>query len=370
MDLYIDRDELGRHLERVQRIIERRSTHPILGCVLLKAEGQSVRLTATDSEVAFVGECAANVKSGGEVAVDATNLFQVIRSLPESTVSLAVKAGNRLEVSSGKSSFKLPGFAATEFPTLPAFDGRGIAKVDQAVLRRLVDQAAFSVASDDVRYGLNGAHVEIREAGGLRILRFIATDGHRLSAAEGPYEGEIAVTPRMLIPRKALAVMRKLLEGDGSVDLSFGQGAVRLQVPSQTFWFRMLDGEFPDYEAVVPTEHKHRIVLDRWALQAALKRVSVLALDRARPVRFQFEAQELQVQLHNTDKGEVTDAIPCELEGDPVKVGFNVRYLQDILGVLATDKVVLQLAHPLAPCLVRGQGDETAFFVVMPMRLD
>ncbi len=373
MDLYIDRDELGRGLARVQGIIERRSTHPLLSHVLLHAREGGLRMTATDTEVAYIGDLQANVTKPGQLTVDAASLFQVVRALPEATVQLVATGNKRLEVKSGRSQFKLPGFAAEEFPALPAFDARGSARMKEGTLRRLVEQTAFSVATDDVRYGLNGAHLEeVTTAAGEKRLRMVATDGHRLGAAEGAFEGTLALSPRMLVPRKALGVMRKLLEGEEEeVEIGFGDGAIRLSRPEQTFWFRLLDGEFPDYHAVVPTENKHRAMARREDLGAALKRVGILVQDRARAVKFAFSTEgELEIEVQNADRGEVREVVPIELEGAAIQVGFNARYLADVIAVLRGERVSLELAHPLAPCLVRDPEQDDAFFVVMPMRLD
>jgi len=371
MDLYIDRDELSRGLARVQGIIERRSTFPMLSHVLFHAHSEGLRITATDTEVAYIGELGANVQKPGELAVDAANLFQIIRALPEPTVHLVAVPGNRLDISCGRSQFRLPGAAAADFPAMAAFDSRGSAKVAEGVLRRLVEQTSFAVAAEDHRFGLNGAHVEDRSKDGKSAMRMVSTDGHRLSAAEGAIEGTVAVPQRMLVPRKALAVLRKLLEGDEeTVELAFGDNAVKLSRPGHTFWFRLLDGEFPDYEAVVPKEAKHRILVGREELSSALKRVAILVQDRARAVKFSFTESELEISVHNVDRGEITETLPVELEGEPVTAGFNVRYLQDVLAVLPGSAVRLELGHALAPCLIRDPERDDAFFVIMPMRLD
>lgn len=373
MDLYIDRDALSRGLARVQGIIERRSTQAMLSHVLLHAREGGLRMTATDTEVAYIGDLEANVEQGGQLAVDANNFFQVVRALPDPTVQLTTGPGNRLEVRSGRAYFKLPGFPAEEYPPLPAFDATGSARLSEGELRRLVEQTAFSVAQDDVRYGLNGAHLEEVQSDSGARLRMVATDGHRLSSAEADFEGELVITPRTLVPRKALAVMRKLLEGeDEAVEVSFGQGAIHLATrnESERFWFRLLEGEFPDYHAVVPKENKYLAAIRRDELTSALRRVMILIQERARAVKFAFDDTELRIEVQNSDRGEVKEEVPIELEGEPITVGFNARYLLDILSVISGDRVVLELAHPLAPCLVRDPDDERAFFVVMPMRLD
>jgi DNA polymerase-3 subunit beta len=371
MELYIDREELGRGLARVQSIIERRSTQPMLANVLLHARDGSLRVTATDSEVAYLGELAANVKAEGHVAVDAAQLFQVIRALPEATVRLKLGEALRLEVESGRASFRLPGTAAEDFPVLPPFKAAATATLAERDLRRLVDQVQFSVATEDVRWGLNGAHLEEVQVGEESRLRMVATDGHRLACAEAPFTGSCRFASRMLVPRKALSVMRRLLEGEApEVQLDFGDGALQLRRPSESFWFRLLDGEFPDYKAVVPSDPRFIATLRRHDLTSALKRVMIVITDRSRPARFSFTEEEVELRVQNVDKGDVRETVPVELDGGPFVVGFNARYLSEALNALGGDRVVLSLANPLAPCLVRDPDRDDAWFVVMPMRLD
>lgn len=311
------------------------------------------------------------MKTEGQVAVDATQLFQIVRALPEPTVRLRLGEALRLEVESGRASFRLPGTAAEDFPVLPPFRSTATANLAERELRRLVDQVAFSVATEDVRWGLNGAHVEEVRVGEEARLRMVATDGHRLACAEAVFTGSCRFANRMLVPRKALAVMRKLLEGDApEVGLDFGEGALQLRRPGESFWFRLLDGEFPDYKAVVPTEPRFVATLRRSDLVSALRRVSIVITDRARPARFSFSEEEVEIRVQNVDKGEVRETLPVELDGGTFVVGFNARYLSEALGALAGDRVVLSLANPLAPCLVRDPDRDDAWFVVMPMRLD
>ena len=371
MDLYIDRNELSRGLARVQGVVERRSTSPVLSYVLLAANEDGLRVTATDTEVAFIGDLSANVEKKGELAVDAANLFQIIRSLSEPTVHLTLGSGQRLEIRSGQSFFRLPGVPAEEYPAIPAFNAQGVANMQTSVIRRLVEQSNFAVATDDSRYGLNGAHVEEINDDAGRRLRMVATDGHRLAASEGTYDGELAITPRMLMPRKALNVMRKLLDGhDEGIEIAFGEGTVRLKRPGQTFWFRLLDGEFPDYKAVLPAECKHKVLVKCSELSSALKRVGILIQERSRAVKFQFSDDQLEIASNSADRGEVKEVVAVELDGEPITMGFNISYLKDIIGVISGSTVQFEMSHQLGPCLIRDPNDASAFFVVMPMRLD
>jgi DNA polymerase-3 subunit beta len=338
---------------------------------LLAASESGLRVTATDTEVAFIGDLAANVEKNGELAVDANNLFQIVRSLSEPTVHLLLGAGQRLEIRCGKSFFRLPGVQAEEYPAIPAFNAQGVANMQTSVIRRLVEQSNFAVATDDSRYGLNGAHVEEINDDNGRRLRMVATDGHRLSASEGTFEGDLAITPRMLLPRKALNVMRKLFDGhDEAIEIAFGEGTIRLKRPGQVFWFRLLEGEFPDYKAVLPSECKHRVTMKCTDLASALKRAGILIQERSRAVRFHFSDDQLEIACQNVDHGEVKELVTVELDGDAITMGFNISYLKDILGVLSGQTIQFEMSHHLGPCLIRDPSDVSAFFVVMPMRLD
>ena len=209
MNLFIDRDAFARGLARVQGIVERRGPHPVLSHVLLHAREGGLRMTATDTEVAYIGDIAANVEQAGEIAVDAAHLFQVVRTLPDATVQLKVGAGSRLEITSGRAFFRLPGTAAEEYPSLQAFDAKGSIKLTESDLRRLVEQTSFAVATDDGRYGFNGAQIEEVEDNGAR-MRFVATNGHRLAASEVTFEAE-QVTSMVDGGKKFVEEMRRLL---------------------------------------------------------------------------------------------------------------------------------------------------------------
>lgn len=371
MDLYIDQDALGRALSRIQRVVEKRSTQPVLANVLLHARDGVLRLTATDTEVAYIGQVDANVTTPGELAVEADALFRIVRALPERTVHLKLGDRQRLHIAAGRASFDLNGLAAEEYPALPPFEARDRATVRDIDLQRAIEQTAFSIATEDVRWGINGAHVEQVDTDEGPRLRFVATDRHRLATSQIPFDGTIAFPSRMLIPRKALGVLQNLLRGsEDEVVLGFGENAMQVRRDADQFWFRLLDGEFPDYKAVVPTEHSHTVLVDRNELDNTLLRVTILLSERARPVRFRFEGDQITVDVDNVDRGHVEESLPCELDGEPITVGFNGRYLREVLKVMGGTRVRMQLSHALAPCLVTDPDDAGAFFVVMPMRLD
>jgi DNA polymerase-3 subunit beta len=372
MDLYIDRSELIRGLARVQGIVERRTTNIALAHVMLSAKGESLQLTATDTMLTLVARYGARVQVDGELSVDAQSFFQIARALPEPTVHLQMTAGNRLQVTCGNAVFQVVGMGAENFPPQSAPSEHATLRVSGGELRRIIEETAFSVSSDDNRYGLNGAHMEeIKTESGESRLRLVTTDGSRLSYSETSFEGEFGMGRRMLLPRKALSEVRKLVDDDSrSWDVAFGDREATFRTNDLTLTVRLVDGEFPDYRRVLPASHSRQVQLSREVFSNALKRVAIVASDRNHSVRFSFENNKLVLMADNVDLGEAREEIPVEMEGEPVATGFNVKYFQDILGATRGDRMTLLLGDALDPCIVRMPDCDDNLFVVMPMRLD
>ncbi|MBM4368627.1 MAG: DNA polymerase III subunit beta [Deltaproteobacteria bacterium] len=371
MDLLIHRDELVRALARAQGIAEKRSTSPILSSVLLQASGETLRATATDKAITLIADYAATIKTPGEVAVDATNFFQAAKVLRGDIVTLKLLDNGRLEVRSGSAVYNLTTFAATEFPVTPALDQARTMTVDAGGLRRTIDRVHFSVAGDDNRYGLNGAHVEDTSTTSGAVVRFVGTDGNRLSWAQAPYRGELGIGRKMLLPRKGLGEVRKLLEGyEGEVGISFGERAALVQWPGVLVHVRLLEADFPDYRQVLPTSFKRRAILEKDAFREALKSVSILATDASNSVKFQFSSEGLVLSARKLDAGDSKDEVPMEYSGEPIAMGFNARFVGEVLAVIDGTRVSVELGDALSPCIVRDMDDDSALFVVMPVRLD
>lgn len=372
MDFLIQRDELIRALTRASGIVEKRSSTPILSCVLIQATADGVRMTATDKALSFVGEFPATVSTAGEVAVDCANFFSIARVLPNETVHVKLGEGQRLEVRCGTSFFKLSSHAAADFPVTPPLDQSRTVRLTAGDLRKAISQTVFAVAAEDNRYGLNGAHVE-DVAGDTPVVRFVATDGNRLSWSQVPYSGELAIGRKMLLPRKALAEMARLLEGleaDTNVELAFGERAALFKVPFAQLHMRLLEADFPNYREVLPSTWKRRVVVDRNRFTDALRRVSVFAADSTHSVRFSFGAEGIRMAARKLDAGDSAEDLPAELTGEPIAMGFNARFVQDVLAALPEGFLTIELGDMLSPCIIRSQHDADATFVVMPVRLD
>lgn len=372
MDLYVEREQLIRGLGRVQGVVERRTTNPLMAHVLLSAEGDRLQMTASDNTLTLVADYPARVEQAGELSVDAQRLFQIARTLTEPTVHISLVKANRLHVVCGRAEFNVVGSSADDFPPVPARDDRGTLSVTGGDLRRLIEETLSSISTDDNRYGLNGGHMEeVTHSDGESRVRLVTTDGSRLSYAEASYEGEFAMGENVLLPRKALGELRKLADvDDARWSLSFGARSAAFSTEGLTLMVRLIDGQFPDYRQVLPPAARRRVTISRDRFAQALKRVGIMASDRNHSVRFAFEEDRCVLTAHNVDAGDVREELPADLEGTPIFTGFNVRYFQDILSATRGDTLVLELGEPLDPCLVRLPERDDCLFVVMPMRLD
>lgn len=371
MEFHIARDELIRALSRVQGIVERRSTNPIIANVLISASAdKGLVVTATDTEISFVGSYEARVEDAGEITVEAKHLFDIARSLPTPDVHLksAQDAPMEIEIRSGKAFFRIKGMPADNFPPVPKIGGEPTMKISSGELRKLIERTAFCISTDDTRSGLNGASVE--SPGDGRIV-LVATDGHRLGLAEGTFEGALDTEGGLLLPRKGLGELRKLSDdADTSFDVSFVQNQAVFRRPGLSISMRLLEGTFPDYRQVIPSQSSRAVVVDRNEFAAGLKRVSILAAERSHNVRFSVGDGVLGLQSNNTEFGSASEELDAVVDGEPLEVGFNARYFQDVLNVLGDERVKLEFGDALSPCLVTPVSDDVAMFVIMPMRLD
>lgn len=373
MEFRIAKDELIRALSRVQGIVEKRSTNPIIANVLLEAGSDGMKVSATDTEVSLVGHYAIECVQPGQLTLGARQLYEIARLVPTDTVSFRLPEGSFLmEISSGKAQFKVLGLAADDFPSVAGVaEGEGL-EIEAADLKSLVDKTLFSISGDDTRTGLNGAHVEQVERDGATFLRFVSTDGHRLSLAGRPHAGTWTAERSVLLPKKGLSELRKLVDvGDGPWRVVFSDTQAVFQRGTTAFSMRLLEGDFPDYKQVIPGGWQRRVLLQRDHLVQALRRVSILASEKSHPVRFHIKDGTVVITAKQPEAGEAREELEAQVEGSDLEIGFNARYFLDSLGVMDTDSISIEIGDSLSPCLVRpGEGSADEIFVVMPMRLE
>jgi DNA polymerase-3 subunit beta len=375
MELKIGAQELAKALGRSQGIVEKKSTMPILSHVLLEAKkGDQLVVSATDLDLAVSSDHACEVLKEGAVAVSARHLYEIVRALPEQTVTLKKAHNNYLEVKSGPSEFRIVGLPAEDFPALPRFDKVPFAAVDPALLLEMIERTFFAVSNDETRYNLNGVYFE--PAGDA--LRLVATDGHRLSLSERAVGATFGLKRGVILPKKGLAELKKLLaeaaeagEEQPEAKLGFVENSAIFRRPNVVLVMRLIEGLFPDYKQVIPKAGEKVFKVGRGRFLETLRRISLLSSDKAHAVKLDLSKDVLRVLSQNPDLGEAKEEVPVEYAGEPLKIGFNARYIMEVLGALKSNEVVFELADDLSPGVLKGgeEADQGFTAVVMPMRI-
>ncbi|HUY38054.1 MAG TPA: DNA polymerase III subunit beta [Candidatus Binataceae bacterium] len=380
MGLVIDRGALQTALAMMQGIVERRTTVPILGHVLLEPGSGSLKLSATDLEVGICTEIAARTAKDKSITLNARKLFEIVREAEGDEVKLDTLDNDWVELKCGRAKFKMMGLDPRSFPAMPS---QSAAKTENAaakkvlkaelgiastVLASMIDKTVFSVSPDEARYNLSGVYLEAAGPGGVRM---VATDGHRLSMVEREAPGFV-MEGGAIIPRKGLQELRKILDqtGDQDVKLSLDGQLAYMKRGSTEVSMRLVEGEFPDYRGVIPKESKHAIGVDRDALFAAIKRAAIFSNERYHGVKFALTSGSLTVSSTSPEMGEASESLDVDFRGEEFAIGFNANYLRDVLGVIPSgNKVELGLSDDVSPGVVRTEADTKFTYVVMPMRL-
>jgi DNA polymerase-3 subunit beta len=367
MEIKAKRGDLLATLYWTQSIVERRNTMPILANVMIEAQKSGLRITATDLEVGVRGSVEGEIIKEGTVTVSAKKLYEIVREVPNDQVHLKRLDNDWVEIRSGKSVFKIFGMDAKEFPQFPQFDSKGLSTTPASTVREMIERTIFSVSTDETRYSLNGVYIEQSEG---THVRMVATDGHRL-AFEEKQVGSLGLAKGVILPRKGLSELKKLLEsGDGAVSLGFKENMGLVSKDNVELFMRLIDGDFPDYSKVIPVGNPNIAKLDHEELLRALRRVSILSSERYKGIKMEFANGKLSISANNPDLGEAVEEIDADYKGKTIAIGFNARYLLDVLAVLGGEgEIEFQLKDELSPSVIRKAGVEGYLYVLMPMRL-
>lgn len=359
------RETILKPLQTVVGVVERRQTMPILSNVLLTAEGNKLAITATDLEVEMVAETEVKVDAKGEITVPGRKLHDIYRALPEASTVEMTLSGDRLTVKAGRSRFTLSTLRAADFPTVDEIAAKQTLRVKRSDLRRLVEKTHFSMAQQDVRYYLNGLLLETEK----KRLRAVATDGHRLALSEVDLLGAATRDEQLIVPRKGVLELSRLLEGEGEVELALGANHIRVQLDGIRLTSKLIDGRFPEYGRVVPSQPKNVVKADRNLLRQALQRTAILSNEKYRGVRLELSPNNVVLQANNPEQEEAVESLEVEYSGDTMEIGFNVNYLLDALAAVDSEQVEFGVTDANSSCLIREPGGDSTKFVVMPMRL-
>jgi len=369
MELSVSKADLLRELQFFQGIVERKNTIPILANILIDAKGSEVRLAATDLEVGLKSRCAAKIEKPGSLTLPAKKLFEIIKSLPDTDV-LIQEDKNGVKVAADRFESRLQTMSRDDFPAMPDSSGPGDATLPRDITRQMVAKTQFAITGEDTRYFLNGALLVLRP----KEMSMVATDGHRLALVTAPRESAPGAPDelRVIVQKKTLLELGRLLgEAGDEVIFEKGENHLFFRFADRVLVSRMIDGQFPAYERVIPKGNDKAVEFDRDRLTNAVKRVALLANERSRSVKFQIDAGEVTVTSNSSEFGEAKEVIPVEYSGPSVTICFNAQYVLDFLAVAETEVVVLQFKDEMSQAVMKpvGASGYDYTYVIMPMRI-
>ena len=368
MKVTIERAQLAKSLAHVHRVVERRNTIPILANVLLRASKSNVELKATDLDLEIVETAPGEGKQTGSTTVPAHMIYDIVRKLPEGAqVELQSAAdGTQLQVRAGRSKFTLQALPETDFQDLAAGEMTHSFSIASADLKRLIDRTQFAISTEETRYYLNGIYLHAIDD----KLRAVATDGHRLAQAEIKAPKGTKGMPGVIIPRKTVTEVQRLIDDAGDeVKIELSATKIRFSLGNAVLTSKLIDGTFPDYARVIPAANDKTLIVDKGEFMSAVDRVSTVSSERGRAVKLALTDGKLTLSVINPDSGSATEELEVEYGAEALDIGFNGRYLLDILQQVEGEKARLKLADPGSPTLIEDMETAGALYVLMPMRV-
>ncbi|WP_294297326.1 DNA polymerase III subunit beta [uncultured Sphingomonas sp.] len=371
MKATIERATLLKGLSHVQSVVERRNTIPILSNVLIDATGEgAIRLMATDLDLQVDETVPAAVDQPGTTTVSAHTLFDIARKLPEGSQVELTAAEGRLQIRAGRYNSSLPTLPRDDFPVIAEGELPTTFELPAETLKQIIDKTRFAISTEETRYYLNGIFLHVADDGGQPVLKAAATDGHRLARVTVPRPEGAEAMPDVIVPRKCVGELRKLLdEVDGSVGVSLSGSKIRFDLGQAILTSKLIDGTFPDYSRVIPTANDKLLKLDPRSFEEGVDRVSTIASEKTRAVKMALDRDKITLSVTSPENGAAIEEVPGDYASMPFEIGFNSRYLLDILNQIQGDSVEVHLADAAAPTLIRENDKSPALYVLMPMRV-
>jgi len=369
MKLSIERSALLKSLGHMQSVVERRNTIPILSNVLLEANADRLSLTASDLDLWMLEEIEASVQQEGGTTVPVQTLYDIVRKLPDgSQIELSGESDGRLRLHSGNSLFHLPCLDRSDFPVVPEGDFPHRFEISASDLRHLFEKTKFAISTEETRYYLTGVYLHAAEADGF--LRAVATDGHRLARADIKLPEGAKSIPGVIIPRKVVNEVSRLTEGlEGDLSVALSDAKIRVDFSGGRLTSKLIDGTFPDYERVIPDANEKRAEVSASLFMAAIDRVSTVSTEKSRAVKVILEENKAILSASSSDNASATDEVPVDYSSEKLEIGFNAKYLMDILNEIDGETAILLLNDAVSPTVVSDKEDNTSLYVLMPMRV-
>ncbi len=364
MKILLSRDALLKPLMQVGGVVERRQTLPILSNVLIKIKNNELLITATDLEVELKTKTQIESDVDKEFTLPARKLIDICKALPTDADLQIDLNEERAILKSGRSRFTLSTLPAQDFPAIEASISNERFSIPGNILKRLIEKTQFAMAQQDVRYYLNGMLLEVKEG----KIRTVATDGHRLALSEANYDKSLDV--EVILPRKAVLELNRILsDSEDNVHLEISANHAKIDIGNISFTTKLIDGKYPDYRGVLPRSTDNKVEADREEMRHALQRASILSNEKYRGIRFKVSKNTLELLAHNPEQEEAEEEIAIEYSGEDLTIGFNVGYLIDVLSVISSEKIHIELGDVNSSCLIYAAGNNESRYVVMPMRL-
>lgn len=371
MDITVSKSELGRSISVIQNIVEKRTTMPILANVLISATDGKLKIYASDLEITAVSFAQAAINSPGSTTVNAKVFADLVRELPDGDIRLKLTEGERLEITTKKSKFRIIGVSAEEYPSLPGVSFQVKGKISASTFLEMINKTLYAVSQDETRFNLNGVSCESEGGKKDKTLKMVATDGHRLSLITRQVK-DFSFDQRVIIPRKGLNEIKKVIEIDKDADIGIdiNEGFLIVETKEFKVSMRLIDAEYPDYNQVIPKQKGSVASVPTGELIKALRRVSLLVSDKGKGIRLDFNRDNLKITSSSPELGDAIEELSVGYSGKPTSVGFNAKYLLDFaLSVQESENISIEINGELGPGKVYAENDESYFGIIMPMRL-
>jgi DNA polymerase III subunit beta len=371
MELTIQKQILLDALQLALGIVEKKSSMPILSNVLIETDEEMVRIMATDLQVSVRLKCPANIISSGGISILARKFYEIIRELPDEDIYMKLNENNRLLISCKEAQFNIVGLPAADYPPLPDLKTIKTITLDGSMLREMIEKTIISVSMDEGRFNLSGIYFEYLMEEQKILLRMVSTDGHRLTIMDKEIEKleEGLFDKGVLLPRKAVAELLKILENPGSALIGFKDNFGVFQKDETLMIMRLLESNFPDYHLVLPKQKNKSVSIPKINLMDTMKRMAVLSTDKYKGVKFSLSPGTLEIKSVNPDIGDANESMLLDYEGGKVEIGFNARFFIDVLQVMESETITLDLNDSVSPAIVKGANDPGFLALIMPMKL-
>ena len=372
MEFTIEKDAFVKALQKIQGIVERRNTMPILSNVLIEASDNMLTFIATDLEVGMKSSYQAKVIEDGRITLSAKKLYEIIRELPDEQVRLTTKDNDWVEIICGKAKFSIVGLSPDEFPFFPKINENGFLSLDSSILAKMIEQTSYAICHDETKYNLNGILFKVTESTDGHNLVLVATDGHRLSISENKIDmSDMEIFEKgVILPKKGILELKKLCDEEaGDFKLGFIENSAAVVKGNSTVVMRLVDGEFPDYTRVVPVGNNREIKVKREIFLHSLKRMAILSSEKFKGIKFEIINDAMEISSSNPELGEAREELEVKYSGDKITTRFNARYLIDVLNIITDDEVILLLRDEMSPAILKQAGSDDLLAVIMPMRL-